>query len=144
MAFELGHSVESVNCLINRFEKDYKLIKYNPQTKEIAIKNWGKYNLNRGGKPVMDCLTSELSKVKDKSLIEYVSKKVKSEAIRKLYETFIHSDTIREGGVLPKVDNTNTSTSTNTSTYTDTSACTCTTSKVDTDRDNSSHEKSSL
>lgn len=49
MAFDLGYSMESVNSLLDRFENHHKLVKYNPETRELAIINWGKYNLNRGG-----------------------------------------------------------------------------------------------
>lgn len=130
MAFELGQSVENVDCLIERFEKCYKLIKYSPETREIAIKNWGKYNLNRGGKPMMDCWASELSKVKNKSLIEYVLRNIVNETIRKLYQSFIDTDTTRTGEVAPQVDNTNTCT--NTCTNTDTSTYTKTGTSIDT------------
>ena len=76
MALDLGYALETVNIFMDRFEKNYKLIAYNLQTRELAIKNWGKYNLSRGGKPVIDCLTSELSKVKDKALIKYIYKNI--------------------------------------------------------------------
>ena len=88
MAFELGYSAETVNALIYRFEDHHKLIKYNPETREIAIKNWGKYNLNRGGKPVMDCVRSELKQVKDQSLIDYVAEKVENASLKALYDTY--------------------------------------------------------
>ena len=64
IGFELGYSLESVNALMDRFINKYRLIKYNNETRELAIKNWGKYNLDRGGKPMEDCVKSELSKVK--------------------------------------------------------------------------------
>lgn len=92
MAFEMGYSPESVDSLITRFQDHHKLIKYNPETREIAIKNWGKYNLNRGGKPMEDCITKELSEVKDKSLLSYVVENIENESIKKLYYNFIESD----------------------------------------------------
>ena len=46
IAFELGYSIESVNALMDRFINNYGFIKYNNDTREIALKNWGKYNLN--------------------------------------------------------------------------------------------------
>jgi hypothetical protein len=57
-----------VGLLMNRFIEHHKVINYNPQTRELAIKNWGKYNLFKGGKPVMDCIYAELKEVKDTSL----------------------------------------------------------------------------
>lgn len=49
MSFELGFSIEVINTLMNRFENNLNLIKYDENTREICIKNWGKYNLNNGG-----------------------------------------------------------------------------------------------
>jgi DnaD/phage-associated family protein len=96
MAFELGYSIESVHSLMERFIEHYKLIRYNPVTRELAIKNWGKYNLHKGGKPVMDCIHSELKDVEDTSLISYVSEAIKKEEIRSLYESFCKHDVEKE------------------------------------------------
>ncbi len=65
MAFDLGYSIESAQSLLNRFIQHHKVIRYNPETRELAIENWGKYNLQKGGKPVF----SELKEVEDTSLI---------------------------------------------------------------------------
>lgn len=88
MAFDMGYSMETINSLLDRFINHHKLIKYNSETREIAIKNWGKYNLNRGGKPVIDCVTSELKDVKDVTFIEYVGNNVKNNSIKGLYDTY--------------------------------------------------------
>ena len=56
IAFELGFSIESVNVLMDRFINNYGFIKYNNDTREICLKNWGKYNLNKLGKPMLDCV----------------------------------------------------------------------------------------
>ncbi|PTY76170.1 DNA replication protein DnaD [Heyndrickxia sporothermodurans] len=88
MAFDLGYSIESVQSLMERFEKHHQLIRYNPKTRELAIKDWGKENLQKGGKPVMDCIVSELKEVVDPSLIQYVSESIHKQEIRELYESF--------------------------------------------------------
>jgi len=88
MAFDLGYSIESVHSLMDRFIEHHKVIRYNPETRELAIKNWGKYNLNAGGKPVMDCIVSELKEVEDHSLIQYVSESIQKQEIRSLYQSF--------------------------------------------------------
>ncbi|WP_231597693.1 DnaD domain protein [Bacillus sp. SA1-12] len=88
MAFELGYSIESVQSLMERFIDHHKLIRYNPKTRELALKNWGKYNLQKGGKPVMDCINNELKDVEDTSLIPFVSKAINKEEIRCLFDTF--------------------------------------------------------
>ena len=72
MAFELGYSVEAISVLIDRFENKYELIKYSNETKEIAIKNYLRHSIIKGGKPVEDLLLKEISLVKDKKLLEFV------------------------------------------------------------------------
>lgn len=121
IAFELGYSIESVNSLMERFENNHKLIKYNKETRELAIKNWGKHNLNKGGKPVIDCLTKELNNVKDRSLIKYIGIYVKSETLKKLYDSYndTSDDSCNDSGAIQNTDteyriqNTNTSSSEN-------------------------------
>ncbi|MBO1511192.1 DnaD domain protein [Metabacillus sp. BG109] len=96
MAFDLGYSLESVHSLMERFTRHHKLIRYNPETRELAIKNWGKYNLHKGGKPVMDCINTELKEVEDLSLISYVAETINKEEIRSLYESFSKHDLEKE------------------------------------------------
>ncbi|MED1471960.1 DnaD domain protein [Bacillus salipaludis] len=88
IAFDMGYSIESVHSLMERFIEHHKLIRYNPETRELAIKNWGKDNLGKGGKPVIDCILSELKDVEDLSLIQYVSESIHKQDIRSLYESF--------------------------------------------------------
>lgn len=71
-AFQLGYSVESVQNLIDRFENKYGIIIYSKETKEIAIKNYLRHSIIKGGAPVRDCLISEIKKVKNKALIANV------------------------------------------------------------------------
>ena len=72
MSFELGYSKEAVDTLMDRFENKYQIIKYNPESKEIAIKNYLKHSIIKGGKPIEDLLTKEINQVKDSKLIDYV------------------------------------------------------------------------
>jgi hypothetical protein len=94
MAFDLGYSLESVHALMDRFIEHHKLIRYNPETRELALKNWGKENLDKGGKPFMDCIFSELNEVEDRSLIYYVSELIQKQDIRSLYESFYKQEEI--------------------------------------------------
>lgn len=71
-ANELGYSKDVVKVLLDRFENKYGLIKYNEITNEIAIKNFLRHSIVKGGKPVMDCLLKEEKKIKDKSLLLYI------------------------------------------------------------------------
>ena len=74
IAFEMGHSKDSVESIVDRFEQRFKNIIYNKETQEIAILNFLKHSIVKGGKPVEDCIRKELEKVKDKSLIVAVYK----------------------------------------------------------------------
>ena len=70
MAFDLGYSIDRVSKLLKYFIDTGKVL-YNETTKEIAIKNWGKYN-NSTSPKVLSCIKSELDDVKDRVLIEYI------------------------------------------------------------------------
>ncbi|MBS4214946.1 hypothetical protein [Neobacillus rhizophilus] len=85
MALELGISRESVQALIDRFALEYKLIRFNPETSEIAIKDWGKWIKLEGRK--RDKIP-EFRGVKEHSLIPYVSESIANPKIRNLYESF--------------------------------------------------------
>ncbi len=74
IAFQTGYSVETVKVLLDRFDRVYSVIKYNYETQEVAILNYLKWSIIRGGKPVEDCIKSDMEKVKDKTLIDFVYK----------------------------------------------------------------------
>lgn len=71
-ANELGYSKDVVKVLLERFQNKYELIKYNEITNEVAIKNFLRHSIVKGGKPVMDCLLKEEKKIKDKELLTYI------------------------------------------------------------------------
>ncbi len=71
MAFELGYSIDRVSKLLAYFIKVGKIL-YSETTKEVALKNWLKYNGSTSPK-VVSCIKSELCGVKDRVLIEYVN-----------------------------------------------------------------------
>ncbi len=89
MAFDLGYSIESINSLMTRFINTHKLVVYNDETKEICIKNYGKYNLNKGGKPMIDCIKKDLGNVVDKTLIKEIVTNVKNASIKQLIEEYL-------------------------------------------------------
>ena len=76
IGLELGYSQDTIRVLIDRFETKYKIIKYSYKTQEIAIKNYLKYSIIKGGKPVEDCLIKEIKQVKDKSLLRYIYRNI--------------------------------------------------------------------
>lgn len=77
-AFQLGYSIEAVSVLLDRFETKYDMIRYSKNTKEVAIKNYLRHSIIKGGAPVRDCLIKELKNVKNKELIEWVFLNVKN------------------------------------------------------------------
>ena len=76
VAFQMGYSTDAVRGLIDRFETKYDMIAFSKETNEIAIKNFLRHSIIKGGKPVEDCIRREMLKVKDKSLISKVFRHV--------------------------------------------------------------------
>lgn len=69
---ETGYNKDVVKVLLDRFENKYDVIKYSHDTGEVAIKNYLKHSIVKGGRPVYDCLIKEYKSVSDVSLIDYV------------------------------------------------------------------------
>mgnify|MGYP003530346939 FL=1 len=72
VAFQLGYSIDAVKVLLDRFEKKYGIIIFSSETNEIAILNFLRHSIIKGGKPVEDCIRKEMALVKNKSLIDAV------------------------------------------------------------------------
>ena len=86
IAFFTGISANQVAMLMDKLENEYHMIKYNKNTHEIAIIHWAKYNMNKlGGKPIIDCISSELKRVDDVSLLKVILEDITKEEIRKLF-----------------------------------------------------------
>lgn len=89
-AFHLGYSIESVKTLLERFENSYKMIRFSHSTNEIAIKNYLRHSIIKGGKPVLDCLKKEERDVQNKDLVYYVVNHIsKDENINNTVKQFI-------------------------------------------------------
>jgi len=71
MELETGFEREELCTLLDNFENKYQKIRYNPTTREIAIRNWLKYNYSKSPK-VQSCMKKEIKEIKDRSLIPYV------------------------------------------------------------------------
>lgn len=71
-AYELGYSPEAFMVYLKRFEEEYDLIKFSYETNEVAVKNYLRHAIVKGGKPVLDCLLQEEKQVKDKTLLVYI------------------------------------------------------------------------
>ncbi|WP_253957796.1 hypothetical protein [Metabacillus halosaccharovorans] len=106
IAVEMGFSLEHIESLMESLEQQHNLIRYNPETREVVMINWGNMIHSRGGKPVMDCIDSELRKVVDTSLISYVLDSIKRPEIRSLYEKFFdrNCNNYEEGDATPALD----------------------------------------
>lgn len=72
MAFEIGYSIEAIDVLLDRFENKYHIILRSRKTSEIAIMNYLRHSIVKGGKPMEDLLVAEASRVTDKSLIRAI------------------------------------------------------------------------
>ena len=77
VAFQLGYSVDSVKILLERFENKYGIIVFSPNTNEVAILNFLRHSVVRGGKPVADCIIQDMTRVKNRKLIDIVFSHIK-------------------------------------------------------------------
>lgn len=71
---QTGYNQDTIRKLITMFQDDMKKIKYNPETREMAIKNWARWNYYGKNSKVKVCIEKELKLVKDRKLIDYVWK----------------------------------------------------------------------
>lgn len=99
-AFELGYSIEAVKVLIDRFHNKYGIIKRSEETNEIAIANYLRHSIVKGGKPVEDLLKKEILKVKDTSLISYSFGRIKkyndlNDTVIKIVESYLNDNEIQ-------------------------------------------------
>lgn len=109
MAFELGYSPEAVTVLIDRFQNNYKIIRYSESTREIAIKNYLRHSIIKGGKPVEDLLLKEIAAVKNKELVQWAFMNINgydnlNDTVKKIVSLFsndndIHNDNDNENEV---------------------------------------------
>lgn len=72
MAFETGYSLDTVKVLLERFDRKYDLIKYSEETGELAIKNYLRHSIVKGGLPIEEQLKREIAMVRDGNLCRYV------------------------------------------------------------------------
>lgn len=73
-ANELGYSKDTIKVLLDRFNRVYGIIFWNEETGEVAVKNYLRHSIVKGGKPVEDCLWKDIKGVSDKSLVLRVFK----------------------------------------------------------------------
>lgn len=118
LSYYTGYDSLTIDSLIKRFVSMGKIL-YNEENREVCILNWARYNLKRGGKPIMDAVESELKKVKTKEFIRIVEPDIPNENIQLLFNQYGRLDdtpTIRERHVPRGGDNTETDTEKDTDT----------------------------
>lgn len=74
---ETGYSEETVSKLLERLEKNHKVIVYDHQVKEILIKNWSKYNWSSSDKYRV-CLEKTIQEIKNETFKKYLVSKMKA------------------------------------------------------------------
>lgn len=71
MAFELGYDESAVKALKRLFQ-EMGIIKVSEKSGEIAVLNYLRYSIVKGGSPIMARLRNEIAETKDKELISFV------------------------------------------------------------------------
>lgn len=104
MVYWSGYNEESIKAILKRFI-EAKRIAYDTLTDEICIINKPNY-IDKLGKPVIDCLNSELGKVKSKILISTQLAIIKRIEIRNVYDTWTirgeEEEKEEEENIIPK------------------------------------------
>ena len=101
VAFQMGYSVDAVKVLLDRFENKYKMILFSKETSEVAILNFLRHSIIKGGAPVRDCLIKEIKNVKNKELIARVFAHIKySESLNETVKKLIAEYEEKNGALL--------------------------------------------
>ncbi len=120
-AFQMGYSVDAFNVMLERFENKYNMIVFSKDTSEIAIINFLRHSVMKGGKPVEDCIKQDMERVKNKKLIDIVfSKLYGREGLNKTVKEIV-DEYINENDIHNDNDNDNDNDRTGNVSYHDTS-----------------------
>ena len=95
-AFQMGYSIDAFKTLLDRFENKYHIIRFSPETNEVAVLNFLRHSILKGGKPVEDCLRKEIALVKNRKLLDAVFSQLSgrdglNETVRKIIAEY-HND----------------------------------------------------
>lgn len=71
MTRDTGYNEETIQKLLDRFNNNYNIIKYNKQNKELLIKNWYKYNWTKSEK-LDKPLLQEIENIKTNDFKRYL------------------------------------------------------------------------
>lgn len=72
MSAQTGYSKDMLKTILKRFDEDYRIIKWSPETSEVAILNSMRHGILGGGTPVKSCLERDEKSVKNKKLLKAV------------------------------------------------------------------------
>lgn len=98
-AFQMGYSEDAIKVLLERFEKKYKVILYSKETSEVAVINYLRHSVLKGGKPVEDCIRKDMESVKNKALIDFVFSRLRgreglNETVKKIVDAYLSENDI--------------------------------------------------
>lgn len=98
-AFQMGYSEDAVKVLFDRFENKYKVIRFSKETSEVAVINYLRHSVMKGGKPVEDCIKKDMEGVKNKALIDFVFSRLQgrdglNETVKKIVDAYLIENNI--------------------------------------------------
>lgn len=76
MTNQTGYNKDTINRLLDRFDKVHKVIRYSKETKEILILNWYKYNWSKSEKTLAG-VENVAKHIKNKEFLDYISDVIK-------------------------------------------------------------------
>ena len=144
IAFESKLSEQEINDCLKELELN-NFCYYSKKSEEIAIYNYPKYNISNMGKPMIDCVSKDLSLVEDRTLVDRLIMSLRDyqktlgdshrellvESMIDVYSNFASNVEIKEKTIFKEKD-IKTNTNTNTNTNSDTSNDSCNDSSHDT------------
>ena len=71
MSNQTGYSKDTLERLLDRFQQEHKVIEFSPNTREILLLNWYKYNWTKS-KDFQSALIKQINEVKDSRFRAYL------------------------------------------------------------------------
>ena len=103
MSRETGYNEDTIKRLIERFEKVHDVIRYNPDTKEMLILNWHKYNWTKSEK-LKTAVEKVVGHIKCQEYAEYIHATLYDDTVSIPYRYGMDTNIVSN----PIVSNTNT------------------------------------
>lgn len=103
MSRETGYNEDTIKRLIERFEKVHDVIRYNPDTKEMLILNWHKYNWTKSEK-LKTAVEKVIGHIKCQEYAEYIHATLYDDTVSIPYRYGMDTNIVSS----PIISNTNT------------------------------------